>query len=205
MTKFRDTLHFIRLLKSEPYVFITMFVYVMKRIPFDQLVQDKICMQKYNMDKKYCRELPSLSEEDDFAGKKSFILTDVTQFNMIINIINMFPAIIISLFVGPFIDKNIHAKKLLMVIAMLLSLLENGLLLLNCYFFDLSKFAFVYIVIVDHLFSRLQFVDSNWDCSRLDGRIDAFVDFGLGLLLLSHSDPHANTTTGHDRILTLCR
>ena len=80
-----------------------------------------------------------MKDEDDYVKKKSIILGDVTEINMLVNLINMIPTVIMAIFVGPFIDKNIKAKKLMMVLALVVSTVESILNILNCYFFNLSK------------------------------------------------------------------
>lgn len=135
----RNAFRFICLLKVEPFVFLSLCIYIIKRIPIDQMIQDKICLQKYGMDKEYCHNLPTMKDEDDYVKKKSIILGDVTEINMLVNLINMIPTVIMAIFVGPFIDKNIKAKKLMMVLALVVSTVESILNILNCYFFNLSK------------------------------------------------------------------
>src|SRR5690625_3195282 len=99
-----DLARFLRLLKVEPFFFLVMFMNVVKRIPLDQMIEDKICRQKYELPEDYCRRLPVMQSKDDFLERKSTILAEVTHFNMYINIAITIPMLVMALFIGPFID-----------------------------------------------------------------------------------------------------
>ena len=79
--KLKTALRFLSLLKVEVCLLLCIFSYSIKRIPYDQLLQDKICLQYYHMDNIYCKNLPKLKIEDDHEGFKINILKDSTDFN----------------------------------------------------------------------------------------------------------------------------
>ena len=133
------TLNFIRLLTVEPLTFLILFVFAFKRLPQDQLTQDKICLQRYNLPAQYCQDLPTLREDDDHLGMKSTILADVAQFNLYVNVIITAPILIVSILIGPFIDKYKPAKKVLLIVSSANSLIECFILVINSYFFKIRK------------------------------------------------------------------
>ncbi len=68
--KFKRVLEFIWLLRVEPYLFCIIFFNAIKSDPLDQLIEDKICFQKYKLSHNYCLLLPRIGSEDDYEGKK---------------------------------------------------------------------------------------------------------------------------------------
>ena len=72
---------FIKILIVEPYLFMLTFQFALKGTPPAQLIQDKICMNWYNTTAQYCRDLPTIEEDDNGPGHyKNRILVDVAQF-----------------------------------------------------------------------------------------------------------------------------
>ena len=138
--KLKRSLKFLSLLKMEVCLLLCMFTASIKRIPYDQLLQDKICLQYYHMDNDYCKDLPELKIEDDLKGFKINILKDSTDFNFYYIIFTTLPSVIWSLFIGSWMDKYHHARKCLIICYSLGSFLEVILLGLNSYMFDWGKF-----------------------------------------------------------------
>ncbi|CAG2171004.1 unnamed protein product [Oppiella nova] len=64
--KLRRFYEFLCLLTVEPYFFAFMFVFAMKKVPSDQLIQDKICRLTYKLDTTYCTLLPTMSANEDY-------------------------------------------------------------------------------------------------------------------------------------------
>ena len=137
---FRNLINFIRLLTVEPLAFLTIFIYLLKTLPQDQMVQDKICLQKYNLPDDYCHHLPTMKDDEDtLYHMKSTILSDVTQFKLYVSILITIPIMFISVIIGPFIDKYKPAKRILLIISSLVSILEISILVYNSYFFSTSN------------------------------------------------------------------
>ena len=138
--KLKTALRFLSLLKVEVCLLLCIFSYSIKRIPYDQLLQDKICLQYYHMGNVYCKDLPKLKIDDDHEGFKINILKDSTDFNFYYIIITNLPSVIYSLFVGSWMDKYHHARKCLIISYTIGALLEVVLLGLNSYMFNWGKF-----------------------------------------------------------------
>ncbi len=136
---FTDFLRFCRLLSVEPLGFLAMFIFLFKKNPIDQLIQDKLCLQKYLLPANYCHALPTMKNEDDYLSMKSTVLGNVTQFNMYIYISVAVPIFVISLLIGPFIDKYKPAKKFLFLYSSAIFAIESSLFLINSIWFDMSK------------------------------------------------------------------
>lgn len=130
---------FIRLLSVEPLGFLTLFVFLFKKNAIDQMIQDKICLQRYRLPPDYCLKLPTMSQYEDAFQMKSTILGDVTSFNMYINIGLALPNLALSLLVGPFIDKYRPAKKVLLIYSAIVFAVESVSYLVNSFWFRLGK------------------------------------------------------------------
>ena len=137
--KLKRALKFLSLLKMEVCLLLCMFSSSIKKIPYDQLLQDKICLQYYHMNNVYCKDLPKLKIDDDHERFKINILKDSTDFNFYYIIITTLPSIIWSLFIGSWMDKYYDARKFLMICYSFGSFLEVGLLGLNSYMFNWGK------------------------------------------------------------------
>src|SRR5699024_9704408 len=137
--KIGNVFNFVRLLTVEPLAFFSLFIMMFKGLPQDQMIQDKICLQRYNLPPAYCQRLPQMTDADDEFHMKSTILADVTQLNLYINLFITIPILLISILIGPFIDKYKPAKKMLLIFAFFVSFLENAILTYNSYFFTSSR------------------------------------------------------------------
>ena len=138
--KLKTALKFLSLLKLEVCLSLCIFSSNIKRIPYEQLLQDKICLQNYHMDNVYCKDLPKLKIDDDPEGFKIKILKDSTDFNFYYIIITNSPSVIYSLFIGSWMDKYHHARKCLIICYTFGAFLEVVLLGLNSYMINLGKF-----------------------------------------------------------------
>ena len=137
-TKLSNISHFLRLLSVEPLGFLTMFIFLFKKTAIDQMLQDKICLQRYRLPLRYCQQLPVIQDHQDPFQLKSKILADVTQFQMYLAIGSAFPVFGISLLIGPFIDKYGPAKRLLFIYASIIYLLDSISYLINSFWFDID-------------------------------------------------------------------
>jgi hypothetical protein len=137
--KIKRTFEFLCLLRVEPYLFLFYFFFSVKRVPLDQLIQDKICFQKYNLSRDYCLELPHMNSESDYLHKKSLILGDVTQFSIYSSIITTIPTLIAALFIGSWADKYIKAKKYLLIAGAISGVCEALILVWSSVYFDSRK------------------------------------------------------------------
>ena len=135
-------MNFLRLLTVEPLAFFNIFIFMFKRLPLDQMIQDKICLSRYGLTPNYCQSLPTMKDEDDVLRMKSTILADVTTFNLYANILITIPSFFIATLIGPFIDRYRPAKKILLIVSSLVMLAESAILCINSYFFTISMSLF---------------------------------------------------------------
>lgn len=141
--KVKTALKFISLLKPEVCILLNMFAFSVRGIPFNQMLQDKICMQNYINDRQYCRDLAEITVEDDLKGYKIKILKDVTDMGLYFVLILTIPSVFWSLFIGPWMDKYPHARKILIIVYSIGATLEVILSGLNAYMFDWGKIRLI--------------------------------------------------------------
>ena len=132
-------LRFVCLLSVEPLGFLTLFVFLFKKNAIDQMLQDKICLQRYKLPPGYCLKLPTMTQYEDTFQMKSTILGDVTSFQMYINIGLALPNLALSLLVGLFIDKYRPAKKVLLIYCSVIFAIENVSYLVNSFWFRMGE------------------------------------------------------------------
>ena len=137
--KCKRVLQFIKLLSIEPCIFMVMFVNTIKSVPTDQLIQDKICLQNYNLSLAYCRELPKMTDEDDYMDVKSNILGELTTFRLYTSMITTIPSIMASLIIGGWVDRYENAKKAMFIAGAVAGMCEQLILIANVYFYDQCK------------------------------------------------------------------
>ncbi len=137
--KFKRTLTFISLLKIELFLFVFVFCVSLKKVPLNQLIQDKLCRLKYNMSEQFCINLSQMKKTDKYYEFKSIILGDGVQYNMYHTLITVCPAIVWSLFLGSWIDNYKNGRKVIFLMGSLCFALESFMNAINSYFFHLSE------------------------------------------------------------------
>ncbi|CAG2105249.1 unnamed protein product [Medioppia subpectinata] len=110
-------------------------------VPIDQLIQDKICRVEYRLAANYCRQLSTLSADDDYLHMKSQILADGSTFTIYQILILTLPSVLATLFIGSWTDTYIKAKKAILIAGAVAAVCEAVMLCLNSYYFDLSQYV----------------------------------------------------------------
>ena len=137
--KVKRIFEFLSLLNVEPFILLLMITYTIKIVPSSQLVQDKICLNKYHMTSTYCLNLPQMTAEEDIFNVKTDILKDVTKYSLYSNLIGTIPTLLGTLLVGSWIDKYRGAKKTIMIACALSGVMENLIGIANVYYYDICK------------------------------------------------------------------
>jgi len=135
---------FICLLRVEPYLFVFIFVASLKKVPTDQLIQDKICLFTYQLDTTYCTQLSTMSDDEDTIHMKSIILKDCSNFTLYSTLMMTIPTLITTLFIGAWTDTYVQAKKILLLASAVAAILEAIILIFNDYFFNSCETTLFY-------------------------------------------------------------
>jgi hypothetical protein len=163
-SKVYQIISFLNNLRLEPFLFIFVFVMMLRRVPQDQILQDKICIQKYNLPHDFCYKLPTFNETTDPRYHyKSQILGDSTQFNMYLTLVATLPSVFWSLFFGSWTDKYAPAKKILLLIGGLSYTIEGVLLAFLAIKFDTGKNR------------KKFFLGSGYTCNKLNIYLNHFL------------------------------
>jgi len=128
----------LRTLKIEPYVFLFFTCIQITEITSTQLIQDKICLFKYNRSAIYCAQINDEKSDSVEDNIKSEILSDLAQYIIYRTIISSLPSILLSLFIGSWTDKYIHGRKIILCLASLGYAAQFALLLWNAIKFELG-------------------------------------------------------------------
>ena len=139
--KLRSFFSFINCLRVELYYALYLFAYSVNGVPTAQLYTDKICIQKFNQTAEFCTNLAEMDNENDPKYHyKSLVLSESAQYNMYSYIISLGPAVLWSLLFGSWVDKYYYGNKLLLLAGGICMTIESSMLLLQSYWFDMSKY-----------------------------------------------------------------
>ena len=123
----QSTIEFIKRSKLEPLLFVNGFATAVRQVAIQQLLQDKLCIEKYHEDRDYCHYLskqPETEEKDD-------ILADVAQYLTYKEFIVIIPYIVSALFIGIWCDRFPNGKRYCMLSCSFAQFTETFLLLMN--------------------------------------------------------------------------
>lgn len=115
--------HIFSSLRIEPFAFLFVLSTALSDISTAQLVQDKICLHKYNQTQEFCIGISAIktgSNGEPLANNtKSLILADLAQFNIYITLIGSLPSFFYVLFIGSWTDNYIHGRKISLLLGTL--------------------------------------------------------------------------------------
>ena len=126
------SLEVLKEIRVEPFMLFLQLSVAVSGITIQQLIQDKLCIQKYHQSVEFCRNLGT--SED--SPEKSKILSSLVTFNMIQTILDSLPGIIWALMIGSLCDNYINGRKIIMFLASLSGLIKNFLLIMNTFYFN---------------------------------------------------------------------
>ena len=131
-------------LQVEPFGFLFALANSLEKLTIIQLVQDKICLFKYNKSIEYCTVLGSSDDQDDvdFAqfDHRSVILNDVKLFRLLILSINTLSLLFWSLFIGSWADRKPSSRKFILFMSSLAGLIQTIVICVNAFLFHLGLY-----------------------------------------------------------------
>jgi len=125
-------------LKIEPFVFLFISSLALSDVTATQLVQDKICISKYNRSAEYCVQISDEKTDLSEDSYRTKILADLAQYIIYRTLISSLPSILFAIFIGSWIDKYVHGRKILLCLGCSGYAAQFGILLLNAIYFDLG-------------------------------------------------------------------
>ena len=139
MDRLRFAYKFLTMLTIEPYLFGFFFLTALKMTPTTQLIQDKICLFEFNLNSTYCYDLPHMTPKEDTLHRKSAVLALANTFSIYQTLTLTIPGFIAGMFIGPWLDAFLNAKKFLLIAGAFAGICEAIVLLFNVYFYDFRK------------------------------------------------------------------
>ena len=121
-------------MKIEPIAFCFSFVSTSRFLAMQQMIQDKICIKKFNQTFDYCQ---SLSGEENTVMKDD-ILAATSTYTFYYTTIMVIPGLFWCIFVGSWCDKYLGARKLFIILCAVSGFVETVFLILNAYFFQIG-------------------------------------------------------------------
>lgn len=133
-TKAMKSRSFLSRIKVELVVFLGTISIAVRTITQQQLLQDKICLQKFKSPLDYCREL---HDQPDSIFKDA-ILANYSAFFMMKEVIIMLPHVMSVLYIGSWCDRYPKGRRYCMIAGTASLLLEVTVMAVNSIFFDFS-------------------------------------------------------------------
>ena len=133
------------MLRIEPFAFLFVLGNALQDISSSQLIQDKICLIKYNQTPDFCIGVSELKNTGEPAANntKSLILSDLAQFNIYSNLLGSLPSFFYVLFIGSWSDSYIHGRKISLLLGTLGYIGQFAILLMNAIKFELGEHSYV--------------------------------------------------------------
>ncbi|XP_054158171.1 uncharacterized protein LOC128956477 [Oppia nitens] len=135
----------------------------LSEITTNQLIQDKICLNRYNQSVDYCVDISKVTTTTTATGAqainatsvvvaiKDSILGDLARFNIYTVNISTLPAFFYVLFIGSWTDSYVHGRKLVLLLSSLSYIGMFAGLLFNSIYFDLD----IYYILLSYIPSAL--------------------------------------------------
>lgn len=124
--------HVLKSLRIEPVILVSVAVVLSRMTAMQQLLQDKVCQQSYNMSNEYCFKL----SEAALTPTKNAILADVSSYMSNREIFSLLPNLVIGLFAGAWCDRFKNGRRYCLFATLIGQILETLSLLLNAVFYD---------------------------------------------------------------------
>ena len=152
MDRLRFAYKFLTMLTIEPYMFAFFFLMSLKTTPTTQLIQDKICLFEFNLNSTYCHDLPHMTSKEDTLHRKSEVLALANTFSIYQTLILTIPGFVVGMFIGPWLDAFLNAKKYLLMAGAFAGICEAIVLFFNVYFYDFRKFKIISLFYIISLY-----------------------------------------------------
>ncbi|RWS16103.1 hypothetical protein B4U79_17886 [Dinothrombium tinctorium] len=123
----------VKSVKVELYVFLFIFAMAIKSVTIVQMYQDKLCAIDGGYRASFCKHLNASDELEQQI--KAEVLGKSSLFLIYQSLITTIPVTVVSLFIGPWVDKHFKALKILFMTTAIGSSLETIILMLNAFYF----------------------------------------------------------------------
>lgn len=148
MNKFtgKELLELINLLRIDVFMFVYIFGYMLPNVTLNQLVQDKVCLNELKYDRNFCLNLQAA--EPQFEIQKNRVLEYATTLKNYQTLIATTPGVVLSLFIGYWIDSYPSHLKYLLSAPAVGAIIQALLVIYDCIYFERRKFNNLSIPII---------------------------------------------------------
>lgn len=134
----QDLWEIVKLLRIDVFYFLATLSSSLPNIAFNQLMQDKYCINKYFTNQSVCLNLETSGS--DFNKIKDNVLADTTNLKMNVTLMTTIPSIILSLVLGYWMDKYPGHLRYLGGIAASAIICQNIMIIYQCLHYDIGKY-----------------------------------------------------------------
>ncbi|XP_015786715.1 uncharacterized protein LOC107363947 [Tetranychus urticae] len=132
----KEVWEIVKLLRIDVFYFLTTLSTSLPTIAFNQLIQDKYCINKYSLNESVCLNLENAGSEYDSV--RNDVLKDSTTLKMHVTLMTTIPAIILSLILGYWMDKYPGHLRCLAGVASLAIVCQHIMIIHQCLQFEMD-------------------------------------------------------------------
>jgi MFS family permease len=136
-------------IKLELVTFLGTIAIAVRAITQQQLLQDKLCMQKFHAPIAYCRDL----QDEPDSELKDLILANFSAYMMVKEVIILIPHVLTVLYIGSWCDRFANGRRYCMIAGVVSLGIEFILMALNSiYYYELSYMTLLFSYLPSSLF-----------------------------------------------------
>ncbi|XP_074605735.1 putative peptidoglycan muropeptide transporter SLC46 [Brevipalpus obovatus] len=99
---------YLKVISLDIFCFIVCFTFGFSDISLNQIVQDKICLNDLHLSRDVCH---NIQDQKDYLPQAIDIYTHVTRWKSYVNFIGYFPGILVTIFLGKWLDRYPNMMK----------------------------------------------------------------------------------------------
>lgn len=128
--------NYLKVISLDIFCFIVCFNFGFSDISLNQIVQDKICLNNLRLPPDICH---NIQDRKDYLTQAIDIYTHVTRWKSYVNFIGHFPGILVTIFLGKWLDRYPNMMKYVLVAQPLGNLVCCLIVLHQLFYFKIGK------------------------------------------------------------------
>ncbi|XP_015795630.1 uncharacterized protein LOC107371998 [Tetranychus urticae] len=132
----KEVCELVKLLRIDVFYFLATLSGSLPGFAFNQLLQDKYCVNKYSINESVCLNLETAGPEYDTV--RNDVLKDTTTLKMYVTLMKAIPTIILSAILGHWMDKYPGHLRYLSGVASLAIVFQNIMIIHQCLHFEMG-------------------------------------------------------------------
>lgn len=127
---------YLKVINLDIFVFLLCFGFSFTEISLNQIVQDKICLNDLKLSTDVCS---NIQDREDYLTQAIDILGKATLWKSYSSLIDCIPSILVTLFIGKWLDKNPKMMKYVLAAGPFAFFLGALIVLHQLYYFKIGK------------------------------------------------------------------